>query len=104
MTLGETRVALDFLPPDEEGFQPLRTKMLAVKRRLAEAIDDINNLDDMDSEGNVNELKRLKAIAITKLEEASMFSVKAVARCATYAGPSQPIPEPADDRAREGGL
>ena len=71
MTLGETRIGVDFNP----GGNPVITDL---KVRLAALIDDIGELPDHGD----GEIRRLKATAQTKVEGAAMWAVKAAARSA----------------------
>ena len=69
MTLGEYRVGIDFNPgknPDVD----------AIKRDAADLIDLVDDLDVGDNE----EAARLKALAMTRIEEAAMWAVKAITK------------------------
>lgn len=68
MTLGEYRVGIDFNPsknPTVDG----------IKRRAADLIDYINNIP-----AGFDEVKRLKALAFTNVEDAAMWGVKAATK------------------------
>lgn len=68
-TLGEKRVRTEFNPSDDSIVQN-------IKERIAEAINYVNdNVNPLDSEQG-----RLKSLALTELETAAMWAVKA----ATY--------------------
>lgn len=72
-TLGEKRVRTTFNPSDDSKVQHL-------KERAAEFINyvdqNINAPDEMPRE-NLGEFVRLKALAMTAIEEAAMWAVKA---------------------------
>lgn len=65
-TLGESRVRTTFNPSDDSTVQH-------IKERAAEFINYVNqNIDPKDSE-----VARLKALALTAIEESAMWAVKA---------------------------
>lgn len=65
-TLGEKRVRTSFNPSDQSNVQH-------IKERAAEFINYVNdNVEAKDAEG-----ARLKALALTSIEEAAMWAVKA---------------------------
>lgn len=66
LTIGEKRVRTTFNPSDDSTVQH-------IKERSAELINYIND----NVSGNDPEVGRLKSIALTKVEEAAMFAVKA---------------------------
>lgn len=68
-TLGEARVRASFNPSDD-------SKVQHIKERAAELINYIND----NVEANDGESGRLKSLALTSVEEAAMWAVKA----ATY--------------------
>ena len=69
MTLGETRVGIDFNPGGNKRIECL-------KAGFADLIDQVAGLDDHGD----GELRRLKAVAMTEIEGAAMWAVKAAAR------------------------
>jgi hypothetical protein len=75
VTLGETRVRTKFNPSDDSTVQH-------IKERAAEFINYINENVGKVPDGAVanGEVMRLKALALTGVEEAAMWAVKA----ATY--------------------
>lgn len=66
-SLGETRVRTTFNPSDD-------LKVQHIKERAAEFINYVNN----NVEAKDGETGRLKALALTSIEEAAMWAVKAV--------------------------
>ena len=68
MTLGEYRVGIDFNPSSD-------SKVDAIKRRAADLIDCINDIVS-----GVPEAERLKALAITHIEDGAMWGVKAATK------------------------
>jgi len=70
MTLGEYRVGIEFNPSGNE-------MVNTIKQRAADLIDCIN---DVHSEGDPTEVARLKALAMTNVEDAAMWAVKAVTK------------------------
>jgi hypothetical protein len=66
MTLGEYRVGIDFNPGGHEGVSK-------IKRAAADLIDLIHVLVD----GSSPEVARLKALAMTHVEDGAMWAVKA---------------------------
>jgi hypothetical protein len=72
MTLGKDRVRLSFNPSNDSAVDQ-------VKLKTAELIDLVNEMPDNDPAGKMtSETKRLKALAMTHYEIASMFAVKAL--------------------------
>jgi hypothetical protein len=75
-TLGEYRVGISFNPSGN----PLVDE---IKRKAAELIDRISKINGYE-EANVsprdNEVERLKALAMTHVEEAAMWAVKAATK------------------------
>lgn len=70
-TLGESRVRTSFNPSDNSTVQH-------VKERAAEFINYINdNIVLPEGTANAGEFHRLKALALTAIEEAAMWGVKA---------------------------
>ena len=70
MTLGEYRVGISFNP----GKNPL------VDRIKAAAADLIDMIGDISDDNTTGEVKRLKALAMTHVEDAAMWAVKAVTK------------------------
>ena len=70
-TLGETRVDVDFNPSGSKTIADL-------KRRAAYFIDAVNAIE-LPGEAP-GEIARLKALAMTEIESAAMWAVKAAAR------------------------
>jgi hypothetical protein len=70
MTLGEYRVGITFNPSKDEMVDK-------IKRIAADLIDLINDIHSDDSGGDDSELRRLKALAMTHVEDAAMWAVKA---------------------------
>lgn len=68
MTLGEYRVGIDFNP----GKNP---EVTAIKRAAANLIDLIDEI-----KANDGEVGRLKALALTHVEDAAMWAVKAATK------------------------
>jgi hypothetical protein len=68
-TLGEYRVGITFNP----GGNPMVDD---IKRMAAELIDYIDTIDA----GSNSEVSRLKALAMTHIEDAAMWAVKAVTK------------------------
>lgn len=71
MTLGEYRVGIDFNPSKNE-------KVDQIKRAIADVIDLVQEIETPIA--NVEEVKRLKALASTALEDAAMWAVKAATK------------------------
>lgn len=67
LTFGEKAVGLNFNP----GQNPV---VQSIKVGFAEQIDSLNNLRESSSEG---EVKRMYSVAITDLQTAQMWAVKA---------------------------
>ena len=67
-TLGESRVGIDFNP----GGSP---KIAKIKRLAADLIDEVNGIDPASGE-----IARVRAVAMTEIEGAAMWAVKAAAR------------------------
>lgn len=65
-SLGESRVRTSFNPSDD-------SKVQHIKERAAELINYIND----NVEAKDNEVGRLKSLALTAVEEAAMWAVKA---------------------------
>jgi hypothetical protein len=68
-TIGEYKVGIDFNP---SGNVPVHQ----IKRTAADLIDYINNLET----GEIPEVGRLKALAMTAIEEGAMWAVKAATK------------------------
>lgn len=66
-TLGETRIRTDFNPGNNDRVQNLKEKFAHL----------INEIDALPSPPGQSEAGRLKAIAMTTVEEAAMWAVKA---------------------------
>lgn len=85
MTKGEYRVGINFNPSGDD-------KVGKVKRAAADLIDLIETIpvpewpDDLTVEGDIrmdmwdNEVRRLRALAQTAVEEAAMWAVKAATK------------------------
>lgn len=71
MTKGEFRVGIDF--------NPSRDDMVGqIKRSAADLIDLVDQIEDGENRGNASgEVRRLKALAQTHVEDAAMWAVKA---------------------------
>lgn len=72
-SLGETRVRTSFNPSDD-------SKVQHIKERAAEFINYIDkeiNAPEQMAKENVGEFMRLKSLALTAIEEAAMWGVKA---------------------------
>lgn len=67
MTLGEYRVGVTFNPSKDPAVD-------AIKRAAAELIDLIDNIQ---IKHEASEVARLKALAMTHIEDAAMWAVKA---------------------------
>jgi hypothetical protein len=67
-TLGEYRVGIDFNPSGDESVNK-------IKRAAADLIDLVDTLPDAS-----NEVARLKALAITHIEDGAMWGVKAATK------------------------
>lgn len=74
MTKGEYRVGIDFNPSADD-------KVGQIKRAAADLIDliDLINDDSMNPHRDV-EVKRLKALAQTAIEDGAMWAVKAATK------------------------
>ena len=72
MTSGERRVGVDFNPSGS-------TMVDTIKRKAADLIDHINGLETADF-NEPGEVARLKVLAMTDIESAAIWSVKASAR------------------------
>jgi hypothetical protein len=70
MTKGEYRVGIDFNPSGNNHVD-------AIKHMAAEFIDFIDQLPKMDDSG---EVPRLKALAMTAIEEGAMWGTKAATK------------------------
>ena len=70
-TLGETRMRVDFAATNE---------VAKLKQEFAKLIDKVNDvpIDHLDTDAEKNEAIRCKTIAMTQLESAGMFAVKAM--------------------------
>ena len=68
MSLGEYRVGISFNP----GKDPLVDR---IKQEAADLIDMINEM-----QGDDSEVKRLKALAMTHIEDGAMWAVKAATK------------------------
>jgi hypothetical protein len=69
-TLGEFRVGIDFNPGKNQTVDKL-------KRAMADFIDYVS---EMETTGDINEVNRLKALAMTHAEDAAMWAVKAATK------------------------
>lgn len=67
-TLGESRVGIDFNPSGDP-------EIARVKRKAADLIDAVNALP-----APTGEAARVRAVAMTEIEGAAMWAVKAAAR------------------------
>ena len=72
MTSGERRVGVNFSPSRN-------TMVDTIKRKAADLIDHINGLETADF-NEPGEVARLKVLAMTDIESAAIWSVKASAR------------------------
>jgi hypothetical protein len=70
MTLGEKRIRTEFNPSNDSVVQH-------IKERGAEFINYINDNIDSQKFSEPSEVARLKAMALTAIEEATMYAVKA---------------------------
>lgn len=70
MTLGEYRVGITFNPSSNADVD-------AIKKAAASLIDDISYIDN---KNNDDEVARLKALAMTYVENAAMWAVKAITK------------------------
>jgi hypothetical protein len=68
-TTGEYRVGIDFNPSGNEA-------VAKIKQAAAELIDMIEDLEV----GDIPEIGRLKALAMTHVEDAAMWAVKAATK------------------------
>lgn len=68
LTFGEKAVGLNFNPSKENAVDQC-------KQRFAESIDQLNDLRNSTDNG---EVKRLCSVAITEVQSAQMWSVKAI--------------------------
>ena len=80
MTKGEYRVGINFNPSGDD-------LVGHIKRQAADLIDLVDTIPDalIADEAKYNEVRRLKALAQTEIENAAMWAVKA----ATKPAPSQ---------------
>jgi phage tail tape-measure protein len=69
-TLGEFRVGIDFNPGKNPTVDTL-------KKMMAGFIDMVS---EMETTGDINEVNRLKALAMTHAEDAAMWAVKAATK------------------------
>ena len=67
-TLGESRVGIDFNPSGD-------LEIAGIKRKAADLIDAVNALP-----APTGEAARVRAVAMTEIEGAAMWAVKAAAR------------------------
>lgn len=74
-TMGEFRVDVDFNPSGDE-------TVGRIKRAAADLIDLIEEIADDSNRGEVAhwEVRRLKALAMTHVEEGAMWAVKAATK------------------------
>ena len=73
MTTGEFRVGIDFNPSNDD-------MVGRIKRAAADLIDLVESIDsDRDTQVG-NERGRLKALAMTHVEDAAMWAVKAATK------------------------
>lgn len=70
-TLGESRVRTSFNPSAD-------SKVDIIKQRAAELIDIINEYECPEHCENPSEFRRLQALAMTHVEDAAMWGVKAL--------------------------
>lgn len=74
MTKGEFRVGISFNPSNDD-------MVGQIKRKAADLIDLIEQIEDGESRGNASgEVRRLKALAQTQIEDAAMWGVKAATK------------------------
>lgn len=78
MTLGEYRVGISFNPSGDD-------EVARIKRAAADLIDLIRGIPD--GSDYAPERKRLKALAMTHVEDAAMWAVKAATK-QHHAGPN----------------
>ena len=71
MTLGEYRVGIDFNPSHDD-------LVGQIKRKAADLIDLISSVPD--GSNYAPERKRLKALALTAIEDGAMWGVKAATK------------------------
>lgn len=74
-TIGEYRVGTDFNPGGDD-------KVGRLKRAAADLIDLIEQIEDGSDRGQVAgpEVRRLKALAMTHVEDGAMWAVKAATK------------------------
>lgn len=73
MTKGEYRVGIDFNPSNDDTVGKL-------KRMAADLIDAVDAIPEATSGQSYMERQRLKAIAMTHIEDAAMWAVKAATK------------------------
>jgi hypothetical protein len=74
MTRGEYRVGIDFNPSADD-------RVGSIKRAAADLIDLVGAIPDgTDRGGAATEVARCKALAMTAIEEAAMWAVKAATK------------------------
>jgi hypothetical protein len=74
MTVGEYRVGINFNPSNDD-------TVGKIKRMAADLIDAVYGIEDSSMDPNKdNERKRLKALAMTHIEDAAMWAVKAATK------------------------
>jgi hypothetical protein len=74
MTLGEYRVGINFNPSAND-------EVTKIKNMAAALIDAVDSIEDSSTNPIWgNEKKRLKALAMTHIEDAAMWAVKAVTK------------------------
>ena len=73
MTKGEYRVGINFNPSADD-------KVAQIKRAAADLIDLIEELSDGTAGEHAMEVRRLKALAQTHIEDAAMWAVKAATK------------------------
>lgn len=73
MKKGEYRVGINFNPSNDD-------TVGQIKRQAADLIDLIERIPAHGVEARTNEVRRLKALAATAVEEAAMWGVKAATK------------------------
>ena len=72
-SIGATRVGTNFNPSGNQ-------EIAIIKAKAADLINQINQIDHRNDYGSDGEIHRLKALAMTAIEEGAMWGVKAAAR------------------------
>lgn len=73
MTKGEYRVGIDFNPSNDD-------TVGRIKRAAADLIDFVEGIRDGEPGEHAMEVRRLKALAQTHIEDAAMWAVKAATK------------------------